>query len=392
MVNPWLWLGFHIAVIGMLALDLGLAGRRSHTPRHAAVWSGVWVAIALAFGLLVRLRMGTDAGAEYYTAYLLEKSLSVDNLFVFVLIFGALGIAPEHRHRILFWGVLGALVMRGAMVFAGAALIARFEWVLYLFGAFLVLTGWRMWLDAGPREPHVGRALERLRRLLPIDEHDRSDRFLVRRPGRRRAFAATPLLVALLLIEVADLAFAVDSIPAVFAVTRDPFIVYTSNVMAVLGLRALFFLVADGLGRLRYLRHGLAAILVLIGAKMMVADWWHAPAFLSLFAILSILAAAIAASLLRPDASESAVRDAPRTTTPDEGAPSPGSMADEGALARDGRRPPGRVSEILSPLVTWRTRRSTPRQAPTRGRVLSTYAPRMRLRRPIVRRRIRRNA
>jgi len=298
MVTPSFWLAFHAAILVMLALDLGLAGRRAGPLplRLAAAWSVAWVGLGVGFGALVHIRFGSEAGTEYFAAYLLEKSLSVDNLFVFTLIFASLGIAKAHRHRILLWGVLGALVLRGLVISAGAALITRFSWVLYVFGVFLLTTGARMWVRPAEWKP-AGPAMRYLSRIMAVEREDASARFLVRREGRFLPVAGTPLLLALLLVEIADLAFALDSIPAVFAVTRDPFIVYTSNVMAVLGLRALFFVIADGLDRLHYLRHGLAAILVFIGAKMLVSSRWHVPVGVSLAAIAAILGIAVAVSL-----------------------------------------------------------------------------------------------
>jgi tellurite resistance protein TerC len=258
-------------------------------------WSAFWVILALGFGAGVWLLVGQSTGQEFVTAWLVEKSLSVDNLFVFVVLFGALGIPGELQHRVLFWGILSALVLRAAMIVGGVALITRFHWLTYALGAFLVFTGWKLWSQS--EDPAAGgkRILALVRRALPTTDGLRGHAFLVREDGRIRA---TPLLLALAAIEIADVAFAVDSIPAVFAVSTDPFIVFTSNIFAILGLRSLYFLLADMVGRFVYLRPGISAVLVYVGAKMIASRWVKVPASVSLAVILGMLGFAVIASWL----------------------------------------------------------------------------------------------
>jgi tellurite resistance protein TerC len=292
-------LGFLAFVLGMLALDLGLFHRRDHAvgTREALAWSGVRVALALAFGAGVWWLAGGEKGMEFLSAYLVEKSLSVDNVFVFSSVFGALGIPALYQHRVLFWGILTALVLRAAMIVGGAALLERFHWIAWVFAALLVLTGAKLWLARSEAPSLEGsRALRLARRLLPATDGLRGARFLVRERGR---WLATPLLVALILVEGADVVFALDSIPAVFAVSTDTFVVFTSNVFAILGLRSLYFLLAGLVDRLVYLRPALAAILVLIGVKMALATVRPVPAPASLGAIGAILTVAVVASLRR---------------------------------------------------------------------------------------------
>ena len=260
------------------------------------------MALALVFGAGVYAFMGREAGLEYFAGYLIEKALSVDNIFVFVLIFGFFRVPPRYQHRVLFWGILGALVMRGVMIAAGAYLIEQFHWVIYVFGAFLVFTGIRMATQAEHDiEPEANPVIRLVRRLMPVTGDYHGQRFFVREQvGGRRRLVATPLFVVLVLVETTDLIFAVDSIPAIFAVTQDPFIVYSSNVFAILGLRALYFLLADVIHRFHYLKVGLSVVLVFVGAKMLLADVYKVPIGLSLGVIVLVLAASIAASLLWP--------------------------------------------------------------------------------------------
>jgi tellurite resistance protein TerC len=296
----WAWAGFHAFVFLMLALDLGVFNRRVHAPtvREAALWSSVWITLALLFNGLIFQAEGTQKGLEWFTGYVLEKSLSVDNLFVFVLVFQGFQVDLRHQHRVLFWGVLGALIMRAAMILAGTALLNRFEWMMYVFGGFLIYTGLKMLLvkevEADPTQSPVVRAF---RRLLPYDEHGGHERFTVVRGGRR---FITPMLLVLLTIEVTDLVFAVDSIPAVLAVSRDPFVVYTSNIFAVLGLRSLYFLLAKMIDRFHRLKTGLAVVLTFVGVKMCIADWIRIPVQYSLLVIAAVLAGSIVASLAWP--------------------------------------------------------------------------------------------
>lgn len=297
--TPVLWIGFNLFVLAMLALDLGVFNRKAHAIswREATIWSGVWIGLALAFNAVIYVWQGPDVGLQFLTGYLIEKSLSVDNIFVFVLLFATFGVPAAYQHRVLFWGVLGALVMRGALIGVGTALIASFSWVLYIFGVFLVITGIRM-ARPSAHEVHPERnpVVRLARRLFPVTETFEGARFLVRRNSRTYV---TPLLIALVLIETTDLVFALDSIPAIFSITLDPFIVYTSNVFAILGLRSLYFLLAGAIQRFRYLKYGLAAVLVLVGVKMLIADIYHMPIMLSLGLIATFLAVAIVASLLR---------------------------------------------------------------------------------------------
>jgi tellurite resistance protein TerC len=295
--TPALWIGFLAFVLTMLALDLGVFHRRDRVLglRESLAWSATWIGLSLAFGAGVFRFLGPAAGQEFLTAYVVEKSLSVDNLFVFVVLFGALGIPRALQHRVLFWGILSALVLRAGMILGGVALLARFHWLTYVFGAFLVFTGWKLWAQEEDTGAGATRILELVRRVLPTTGDLRGHAFIVRDQGRIRG---TPLLLALVAIEFADVAFAVDSIPAVFAVSTDPFIVFTSNIFAILGLRSLYFLLADLVGRFVYLRPGLSAVLVYVGVKMMIVRWVKIPPSISLAIILGILTVAILASWL----------------------------------------------------------------------------------------------
>lgn len=293
---PWLILA---AVIGaMLALDL-LVLHRDPRPvpfREAARWSGVWIALALGFGAYVTLSRGGDAGGEYLAGYLIELSLSVDNVFVFALIFTAFSVPAAYQHRLLFWGILGAIVFRAVFIAAGTAILAAAHWFIYLLGILLVVTGFRLARSRGHAvDPDKNPVLRLFRRLIPMTDAYRGAAFVVREGGRR---LATPLLAVLVAIETTDIMFALDSIPAVFAVTTDPFIVFSSNLFAILGLRSLYFVLAGLLDRFVYLKLGLAALLVFAGAKILVGSVYKIPIALSLGVIVSILGAAIVASLL----------------------------------------------------------------------------------------------
>jgi TerC family integral membrane protein len=298
--DPVVWLSFSALVAVLLAVDLGVLNRRAHvlTVKEATAWSLGLIGFALAFGLWVLAREGGRAALEYYSGYLVELSLSVDNLFVFILIFGYFRVPPAARPKVLKWGILGAIVMRLAMIALGGLLLQRFEWITWVFGGILIITGIRMWVQ---REEHI--ALERnpvvrlARRFLPLSSsyHDTAF-FCKRRDGRH---LATPLFLVLLVVEWSDLVFAIDSIPAVFAVTRDPFLVFSSNVFAILGLRALFFVLAGMLDKFVYLRPGVAFILVFVGLKMALSGWIHVPTGLSLGVIIGTLALAVLLSILR---------------------------------------------------------------------------------------------
>jgi tellurite resistance protein TerC len=294
----WLWGGFTSFVLAMLALDLGVFHRKAHEVRfrEALAWSAVWVALALAFNALIWAWFGPAKGLEFLTGYLIEKALSVDNVFVFLVLFSYFAVPAAYQHRVLFWGILGALIMRAVFIAAGAVLIAKFHWIIYVFGGVLLLTGVKLFLQRNEQiHPERNPVLRLFRRFVPTTPEYNGQRFTLVKNGRRYA---TPLLAVLVLVEATDLVFAVDSIPAVFAVTTDPFIVYTSNIFAILGLRAMFFLLAGVMDRFRYLKPGLAAVLVFVGAKMMITGVYKIPIALSLGIVATILAVAIAASLV----------------------------------------------------------------------------------------------
>jgi tellurite resistance protein TerC len=295
----WLWVGFNLFVLAMLVLDLGIFHRKAHAVsiREAAIWSAVWVALALLFNAGIYFFSGPEHALQFLTGYLIEKSLSVDNIFVFVLLFSYFSVPAAYQHRVLFWGILGALVMRGILIVLGAMLLENFHWVLYLFGAFLIVTGIRMAFNKDEAvHPERNPVLKLVRRVVPVTANFEGDRFLVRRAGQ---VLVTPLLLVLLVVETTDLVFALDSIPAIFAVSRDPFIVYTSNVFAILGLRSLYFVFANVMGKFYYLKFGLSVVLSFIGVKMVLADIFHMPIGLSLAVIAFVLATALIASIVR---------------------------------------------------------------------------------------------
>ncbi len=305
--EPWMWGAFIAFVLAMLALDLFVfGGRKAHKVgvREAATWSLVWVSLALAFnGLLWWYLNGTlgkeiaDAKAmEFLTGYVIEKSLSVDNVFVFLMIFTAFHVAPEFQRRVLIYGVLGAIVLRAIMILAGAWVVSEFSWVLYIFGAFLVITGMRM-LVMTEKEPDLEKnpVLKFARRHLRISEGYHGEQFSVVKDGVRYF---TPLFLVLIMVEISDVVFAVDSIPAIFAITTDPFIVFTSNIFAIMGLRALYFLLADMADRFHLLKFGLAMVLTFIGAKMLIMPWYHVPTPASLAIVVTLIGASVAASLI----------------------------------------------------------------------------------------------
>jgi tellurite resistance protein TerC len=300
-----LWIGFSLFILFMLSLDLGLFNRKAHAIkyREAAIWSAVWVTLAMIFAGVVFWYQGTDLGLKFLTGYVIELSLSVDNLFVFLLIFSFFKVPAMVQHRVLFWGVLGALVMRLTMIFVGATLINRFHWILYLFGAFLVYTGARMFrqedTDMQPEENPVVRLVTR---YVPITRHFEGKHFFTRVNGK---LTGTLLLLVLVIVEVTDLVFAVDSIPAIFAITTNTFIVYTSNVFAILGLRSMYFLLAGVVEKFQYLRMGLAIVLTFIGAKMLL-EGFHLviPVWLSLVVVAIVLLASVVASVLWPKEAE----------------------------------------------------------------------------------------
>ncbi|HSR15865.1 MAG TPA: TerC family protein [Gemmatimonadales bacterium] len=295
-------MGFSALVVSLLALDLGVLNRRSHvlSMKEATVWSGSIVMLALLFGGFLWYTEGTTHALEYYTGYLIELSLSVDNLFVFIMIFQYFAVPAELQPRVLKWGIIGAIVMRGIMIALGALLLERFTWIIFVFGGILILTGLRMFRGGDERiEPEKNPVIRLTRRLIPVTPAYEGQAFVVR---THAGWYATPLLLVVVLVEWSDLVFAIDSIPAIFAVTRDPFIVYSSNVFAILGLRALYFVLAGAMDRFVHLKKGVAAILVFVGIKMLLSGWYHLPTTISLGVILLFLATSIWASLRREDA------------------------------------------------------------------------------------------
>lgn len=298
--SPFLWGAFLVGVVVVLALDLKISSKGTDsTFKEAVWWSFFWIVLSVGFGFFVWFHYGGEQGLEFFAGYLLEKSLSVDNLFVFVLLFRSFVIPPRYQHRVLFWGVLGAILLRGTLILAGVALVRRFHWIIAVFGAILVYTAWKILFhkEEEDAEPADNAVVRWVARNLPMTSKIEGPHFFVRKAG---GFFATPLLLALVAAETTDLVFALDSIPAVFAVTDDPFLVFSSNICAVLGLRALYFVVRGALTRLRYLKPGLAAILIFVGLKMVLFKWIDLPTGTSLMIIGAILSVALAVSLLRP--------------------------------------------------------------------------------------------
>jgi tellurite resistance protein TerC len=296
----WIWIAFSIFVLAMLALDLGVFHRKAHEVKikEALAWSAVWIALALLFNLGIYFWRGEVAALEFLTGYLLEKSLSVDNVFVFLLIFSYFRVPALWQHKVLFWGILGALIMRAVFIAAGITLIQHFHWVIYVFGAFLIFTGIKMALQKDKEiHPEKNPVIKIFRRLMPVTKDYEESKFFVRKAGRLHA---TPLFVALLVVETTDVIFAVDSIPAILAITHDPFIVFTSNVFAILGLRALYFALAAVMQLFHHLHYGLSAILVFVGLKMLLADIYKIPIEIALGVVAGILLLSVIASVVRP--------------------------------------------------------------------------------------------
>jgi tellurite resistance protein TerC len=298
--TPAFWTSFIVIVLFLLSIDLGVFHRHAHavTIREALFWSIVWIALSLTFGLWVYRSFGRQYGLEFYAGYLIEYALSVDNVFVFILIFSYFGVPLKLHHRVLFWGILGALIMRATFIMAGAALISAFHWVIYIFGGFLVFTGAKI-LGQGDTEvePEQNPVVRLFRRFMPMTTGYESGTFFQRHQGK---FAATPLALVLVTVETTDLVFATDSIPAIFGVTRDPFIVYTSNVCAILGLRSMYFLLAAVVNRFAYLGTGLGIVLMFIGIKMLIGGFYIIPIGISLAIVASILVVAAIVSILWP--------------------------------------------------------------------------------------------
>lgn len=312
----WLWVGFNIFVLLMLTLDLGVFHRRSHvvSVKEALWWSAFWITLSLVLNASIYWWRGAEVALTFFTGYLLEKSLSVDNLFVFLLILSYFHVAPMYQHRVLFWGIIGALLMRALMIAVGAALIQKFHWILYIFGGFLIITGVKMALqkDEPDIHPESNPVIRLFTRFIPVTTNYHEGKFFVTLQGRHYA---TPLFIVILMIEFTDVVFALDSIPAVFAITTDPFIVYTSNVCAILGLRALYFALAGVMRLFHYLKFGLALVLIFIGVKMVIAEWYTIPIHLALIVVGGVLVLSVLASLLWPPASEA-------TSTPEPQVPS----------------------------------------------------------------------
>ncbi len=313
--NTWLWIGFNLFVLFMLALDLGVFHRKAHVVsfREAIAWTVAWVTLAMLFNMGIWYYAGAQKALEFTTGYVIEYSLSVDNIFVFAMLFSYFAVPPLYQHRVLFWGILGALVLRALMIVAGTVLITKFAWIIYVFGAFLILTGIKMIVKREEEiHPERNPVVRWFKKLMPVTSDYRGDKFFVRENGVRMA---TPLFVVLLLVEVSDVIFAVDSIPAIFAVTKDAFIVYTSNVFAILGLRSLYFALAGVLDKFHYLKIGLGVVLTFVGVKMLLGHTaYKIDTLVSLGVIVAVLATSIIVSLLRPKKAELHLGHAPVVT------------------------------------------------------------------------------
>ncbi|HEY0898583.1 MAG TPA: TerC family protein [Sphingobacteriaceae bacterium] len=299
--NTSFWIGFNIFVLLMLALDLGVFNRKAHvvSVKEALIWSGVWVTLALIFNSLIYYWFGEHKAVEFLTGYLIEKSLSIDNIFVFVLVFSYFQVPAIYQHKILFWGILGALIMRVIFIFAGVALIERFHWTIYIFGVFLIYTGYKMFTEKDKKmDPEKNPVIKFFRKIMPVTNQLHGDKFFVKLDGKQHA---TPLFLVLILIETTDLIFAVDSIPAILAITQDQFIVYTSNVFAILGLRSLYFALAHIVDRFIYLSYGLAIILVFVGLKMVMVDIFKVPTFISLLIIALVVTGSVVLSFMKTE-------------------------------------------------------------------------------------------
>ncbi len=296
-ITPWHWIGFIVCVVFFLALDLGVFHRKAHVVRfrEALMWTAIWFALAIGFAFLLRPARGEKESLEFLTGYLIELSLSMDNVFVIALIFGYFRVPPQYQHRVLFWGILGALLMRGLMIGVGAALIDWLDWILYVFGAFIVYTGVKMMFVQSDVDPEKNKVIRLARKFFPVAPHFDGQNFRTQWNGR---MALTPLALVLLMVETTDLIFAFDSIPAIFAVTRSPFIVFTSNVFAILGLRSLYFVLAEAIGYFRYLKYGLAVVLVFIGIKMLIDPHDNPPHWFQVDIPISISLITVAAIIL----------------------------------------------------------------------------------------------
>ena len=292
------WVLFNLMVLGLLAFDLGVFHRRAHSVKmkEALGWVGFWVSLALVFNVVIYFWHGKDAALEFLAGYLIEYSLSIDNIFVFILILSYFQVKPKYQHTVLFWGIIGALILRATLILTGIALVEAFHWVIYIFGAILIISGAKMAVQKDESiDPAKNPILRFIHRVLPVSKHYQEGKFFVRESGR---LLATPLLVVLIFVEITDLIFALDSIPAIIAITRDPFIVYTSNIFAILGLRSLYFALAGMMGMFRFLKYGLSAILIFVGVKMCISHWFHFSIQASLGVIVAVLALSVIMSLL----------------------------------------------------------------------------------------------
>ncbi len=292
------WIIFNLFLVGMLALDLGVFHRNAKViaPREALIWSGIWFSISMAFGAIVFFWHGSQAGTEFLTGYMIEWSLSIDNVFVFALIFSFFKVPAAYQYRVLFWGVISALIMRGVLIATGAALLANFHWIILIFGGFLIFSGIRIAThDESKSDPRRNPVVRIFRRFVPTTDDYVGQKFFIRKNG---VLLATPLLTVLVAVEATDLVFAVDSIPAIFAVTDEPFIVFTANALAILGLRSLYFALSGIMHKFIYLKFGLSIVLIFVGIKMLMKDIYHMPGLTSLAVVLSVLTVAAAASLI----------------------------------------------------------------------------------------------
>lgn len=295
----WLWVGFNAFVLLMLALDLGVFNRKDHEIKikEALIWTSVWIVLALLFNAAIYYYNGPEPAMQFLTGYIIEKSLSIDNIFVFVLVFSFFKVPALYQHRVLFWGIIGALIMRAIFIAAGVTLIEKFHWIIYVFGAFLIFTGIKLAINKGTKvDPEHNPVVKLFRKFFPVTDQYHGNKFWIKVKGKN---VATPLFLVLLLIETTDLIFAVDSIPAILAITSDPFIVYTSNVFAILGLRSLYFALAGIMHLFKYLHYGLAAILIFVGIKMVLVDFYKIPVNVSLCVIGGILLVSVLVSLMR---------------------------------------------------------------------------------------------
>ena len=295
-----LWILFNLFILLMLALDLGVFQRKTHiiSVKEALIWSAVWIILSLFFNLFIYFDMGEQKAIEYFTGYLIERSLSIDNIFVFVLLFSYFKVPPEYQHKVLFWGVIGALILRASLIAVGVVLIHQFSWIIYIFGGFLVFTGFKMAMQNDAHiDPEKNIIIRLYKKFFPVTTEYDNGNFFVTKKNRKYA---TPLFVVLIATEFTDLVFAFDSIPAIFAITSDPFIIYTSNIFAILGLRAMYFALAGVMDKFHYLKIGLSMILIFIGFKMLIVDIYKIPIGYSLGVIAIILTASVVLSLARP--------------------------------------------------------------------------------------------